>query len=177
MYDTMVAAALTNATFVVLDRPNPITGLNAFGPVLNESYASYVGRRAIAQSHGMTTGELAKMFVGEKWIQESANGSELSLEVIQMKGWKRSMTWKDTGLPWVMPSPSTLSLPLLHRPRSLTRFYSQICRRRIQLWYIPEPVCSRAPVSPKGAERLVPLRQDIISSLISRSEERSMNAD
>ncbi|KAF3395114.1 putative protein YbbC [Talaromyces pinophilus] len=106
MYDTMVAAAIANASFVVVDRPNPITGLNAFGPVLNESYASYVGRRPIAQAHGMTTGELASMFVGEHWIQEAANGSDLNLEVIQMKGWKRSMTWKDTGLPWVMPSPN-----------------------------------------------------------------------
>lgn len=112
MYDTMVAAALTNVTFVVLDRPNPITGLNAFGPVLNESYASYVGRRAIAQSHGMTSGELAKMFVGEGWIKQAANGSDLALEVIQMKGWKRWMTWKDTGLPWVMPSPSKCSTTL-----------------------------------------------------------------
>lgn len=107
MYDTMVAAAISNATFVVVDRPNPITGLNAFGPVLNESYASYVGRRPIAQSHGMTAGELAKMFVGEKWIRNAANGSDLTLEVIPMQGWKRSMTWKETGLPWVMPSPST----------------------------------------------------------------------
>lgn len=106
MYDTMVAAALTNVSFMVLDRPNPITGTNAFGPVLNESYASYVGRRPIAQAHGMTSGELAKMFVGEGWISEVANGSTVSLEVIQMSGWKRSMRWEDTGLPWVMPSPS-----------------------------------------------------------------------
>lgn len=112
MYDTMVASATANASFVVVDRPNPITGLNAFGPVLNESYASYVGRRSIAQAHGMTTGELASMFVGEHWIQEAANGSNLNLEVIQMKGWKRSMTWKDTGLPWVMPSPSKWSSSL-----------------------------------------------------------------
>lgn len=106
MYDTMVAAALTDTSFVVLDRPNPITGMNAFGPVLNESYASYVGRRPIAQAHGMTSGELASMFVGEKWIQQAANGSELRLEVIKMHGWQRWMAWKDTGLPWVLPSPS-----------------------------------------------------------------------
>lgn len=107
MYDTMVAAALSNATFVVLDRPNPITGLDAFGPVLDESfYTSYVGRRAIAQAHGMTSGELAKMFVGEGWIKQAANGADLSLDVIKMKNWQRSMSWKDTGLPWVMPSPS-----------------------------------------------------------------------
>lgn len=108
----MVAAAIANASLVVVDRPNPITGLNAFGPVLNESYASYVGRRPIAQAHGMTTGELASMFVGEKWIKQAANGSDLTLEVIPMQGWKRSMTWTDTRLPWVMPSPSKQSTVL-----------------------------------------------------------------
>lgn len=109
MYDTMVAAALANVSFMVLDRPNPITGMNAFGPVLNGSHASYIGRQPIAQAHGMTTGELAKMFIGEGWIAEASNGSSLSLEVIQMKGWKRSTPWRDTELPWVMPSPSMYS--------------------------------------------------------------------
>ncbi|KAH6879871.1 hypothetical protein B0T10DRAFT_566044 [Thelonectria olida] len=106
MYDTMVAAALSNVSFVVLDRPNPITGL--FGPVLNESFVnSYVGRRAIAQVHGMTAGELAKMFVGEGWIKDSAGGTDLkSLNVIKMKGWDRHMRFEDTGLPWVIPSPN-----------------------------------------------------------------------
>lgn len=107
MYDTMIAAAKANASFVVLDRPNPITGLNAFGPVLDESFVtSYVGRRAIAQAHGMTVGELASMFVGEGWISEAADGASLSLEVVPMKKWKRSMRFEDTGLPWVMPSPN-----------------------------------------------------------------------
>ena len=114
MYDTMVAASLSNASFVVLDRPNPITGLNAFGPVLNESFiTSYVGRRAIAQAHGMTLGELAKMFVGDGWIREGANGSEVSLRVVEMERWKRDMAWKDTGLSWVMPSPSMNLLSLV----------------------------------------------------------------
>ena len=106
MHDTMIAAAVANTTFVVLDRPNPITGLNAFGPVLNRSVASYVGRQPIAQAHGMTSGELAKMLVGEGWIEHEANGSDVSLEVIQMGGWRRSMAWKDTRLPWVYPSPN-----------------------------------------------------------------------
>ena len=92
MHDTRVAAALTNITFVVLDRPNPITGLNAFGPVLNRSVASYVGRQPIAQVHGMTAGELASLFVGEGWIKREANDSDVMLEVIQMQGWKRWMT-------------------------------------------------------------------------------------
>lgn len=106
MYDTMVASALSNVTFIVLDRPNPLTGLNAFGPVLNESYASYVGRRPISQAHGMTSGELANMFVGEGWIAEAANGSSLDLQVIRMEGWERNMTWVDTDLPWILPSPN-----------------------------------------------------------------------
>lgn len=119
MYDTLVASTLCNTTFVVLDRPNPITGLSAFGPILNESYASYVGRRPIAQAHGMTAGELATMFVGEGWIQQTAaafagNGSsegpvgDVKLQVIKMTGWERWMSWADTGLTWVMPSPSGL---------------------------------------------------------------------
>ncbi|CAH0024393.1 unnamed protein product [Clonostachys rhizophaga] len=107
MYDTMIAAAKRNVSFVVIDRPNPTTGLNAFGPVLNESFVtSYVGRRAIAQSHGMTVGELAHMFIGEGWISEAADGSSLSLNVIRMENWQRWMTFHDTGLPWVMPSPN-----------------------------------------------------------------------
>lgn len=111
MYDTMVAAAKTNVTFMVIDRPNPITGLDAFGPVLNESFVNtYVGRRAIAQSHGMTVGELAHMFVGEGWIKEASGGRSLSLEVIKMKHWKRRMTFEDTGLPWAMPSPNMPTL-------------------------------------------------------------------
>ena len=106
MHDTMVAAAASNTSFMVLDRPNPITGLNAFGPVLDRGYSSYVGRQPIAQSHGMTAGELAKMFAGEGWIKHEANGSEIDLKVVQVQGWKRWMTWRDTGLPWVPPSPN-----------------------------------------------------------------------
>ncbi len=107
MYDAMTASAATNTTFIVLDRPNPITGLNAFGPVLNESFInSYVGRRAIAQAHGMTVGELAKLFVGQGWINEASNGSEPNLDVITMKHWSRSMPFQKTGLPWVFPSPN-----------------------------------------------------------------------
>jgi uncharacterized protein YbbC (DUF1343 family) len=114
MYDTMVAAAASNVSYVVLDRPNPLTGLDAFGPVLNESYVtSYVGRRAISQAHGMTSGELANMFVGEGWIQQAANTSTiLDLSVISMEGWERSMTYEQTGIPWVIPSPSKVTSSL-----------------------------------------------------------------
>lgn len=127
----MVAEALTNTTYMVLDRPNPITGLNAFGPVLDQTkYNSYVGRRAIAQAHGMTSGELAKMFVGEKWIQEAANGSELALEVVQMEGWERWMTWADTGLPWVIPSPS------MHMQINSLLFSSPALLTQLRCYYV-----------------------------------------
>lgn len=111
MYDTMVAAAATNTSFIVIDRPNPISGLEAHGPVLNSSFVdSYVGRRPIAQAHGMTVGELANMFVGEGWISQSANGSSLDLDVVKMENWERSMTFDQTGLHWVMPSPNMPTL-------------------------------------------------------------------
>lgn len=111
MYDCMVAAAATNTSFMVLDRPNPISALEAHGPVLNETFVnSYVGRRAISQVHGMTVGELAGMFIGEGWISQAANGSSLSLEVIKMENWERSMTFDKTGLPWVFPSPNMPTL-------------------------------------------------------------------
>ncbi|OAA48502.1 hypothetical protein NOR_01752 [Metarhizium rileyi] len=107
LYDSMVAAAATDAAFMVVDRPNPITGLDAFGPVLNESFiTSYVGRRPIAQVHGMTVGELASMYVGEGWIRDASNGSSLTLTIIKMEGWERSMRFEDTQLPWVLPSPN-----------------------------------------------------------------------
>ncbi|KAJ6445079.1 secreted protein [Purpureocillium lavendulum] len=108
LYDTMVAAAATNTSFIVIDRPNPITALDAHGPVLNDSFInSYVGRRPIAQAHGMTVGELARMYVGEGWIRQTANGSDLEdLSVVKMRGWKRGMTFAETGLPWVFPSPN-----------------------------------------------------------------------
>ncbi|PQK11504.1 hypothetical protein BB8028_0003g01290 [Beauveria bassiana] len=108
LYDIMVAANIANTSVMVLDRPNPIAGNNAFGPVLNESFVnSYVGRRSISQVHGMTVGELAKMYVGQGWIAATANAqTKLHLEVVTMQNWRRSMRFEDTGLPWVLPSPN-----------------------------------------------------------------------
>ncbi|KAM3532973.1 hypothetical protein MY4038_003788 [Beauveria bassiana] len=108
LYDVMVAANVANTSVMVLDRPNPIAGNNAFGPVLNESFVnSYVGRRSISQVHGMTVGELAKMYVGQGWIAATANAqTKLHLEVVTMQNWRRSMRFEDTGLPWVLPSPN-----------------------------------------------------------------------
>jgi uncharacterized protein YbbC (DUF1343 family) len=106
MYDCMVAASLAGVRFVVLDRPNPIGATAAHGPVLHPEHATFVGRKAISQQHGMTVGELAGLF-NEQFLPEdpNANGA-VDLAVSKMKGWRRDMYGEDTGQPWVMPSPN-----------------------------------------------------------------------
>ena len=104
MYDCMRGAAKANKRFVVLDRPNPTTGVGAYGPVLHEEYATFVGREAISQQHGMTVGELARLFNAEFVPDEAGRAVELS--VVEMHRYRRRMSYADTGLPWVMPSPN-----------------------------------------------------------------------
>jgi uncharacterized protein YbbC (DUF1343 family) len=105
----MEAAAENGKTFVVLDRPNPATGIKVEGRPLNLQYQSFIGHLPIPYVHGMTVGELAQMTNGEGWL---ANGVKCDLEVIPMKGWKRDMWFDQTGLHWVptsthIPQPST----------------------------------------------------------------------
>jgi len=89
--------------FYVLDRPNPINGLAVEGPLLDEQYVSFVGYMAMPIRHGMTVGELARMYNGEKKL-----GADL--HVIQMEGWRRGRWMDETGLPWINPSPNMRSL-------------------------------------------------------------------
>ncbi len=100
LYDCMVAAALAGKRFVVLDRPNPVTGRAALGPVLDRAFATFVGREPIAQAHGMTVAELARLFNGEFLARPVA------LETVRMTGWRRGEFFDATGLPWVPPSPN-----------------------------------------------------------------------
>ncbi|MFG2476890.1 exo-beta-N-acetylmuramidase NamZ domain-containing protein [Streptomyces fagopyri] len=100
LYDCMEAASLAGKRFVVLDRPNPVTGRAALGPVLHREFASFVGRQPIAQAHGMTVAELARLFNAEFLTKPVA------LDTVQMSGWKRSDFYDATGLPWVPPSPN-----------------------------------------------------------------------
>jgi uncharacterized protein YbbC (DUF1343 family) len=95
----MEAAKENNIPIVVLDRPNPQGGLSADGPVLEPEAASFIGLYPIPTKHGMTIGELANFFNEEYEI-----GADLT--VVKMKGWKRSMDYDDTGLPFVLPSPN-----------------------------------------------------------------------
>jgi uncharacterized protein YbbC (DUF1343 family) len=105
MYEAMLAAVRTGARFVVLDRPNP-TGGYARGPMLKPGYTSGVGKREIIQQHGMTVGELARLFNAE-YLPLDTNGARLKeLQIIEAKGWKRDQLYADTGLTWVMPSPN-----------------------------------------------------------------------
>ncbi|PJN36478.1 hypothetical protein CG747_33030 [Streptomyces sp. CB02959] len=104
LYDCMVAAAVAGKRFVVLDRPNPVTGRTATGPVLDRRYASFVGREPIAQAHGMTVVELARLFNGE--FVPAAAGRPVALETVTMTGWHRTDFFDATGLPWVPPSPN-----------------------------------------------------------------------
>lgn len=100
LYDCMAAAALAGKRFVVLDRPNPVTGRAALGPVLDRAFATFVGREPIAQAHGMTVAELARLFNGEFLT------SPVALETVRMTGWRRTDFFDATGLPWVPPSPN-----------------------------------------------------------------------
>ncbi|TSB25589.1 exo-beta-N-acetylmuramidase NamZ family protein [Streptomyces benahoarensis] len=104
LYDCMVAAALAGKRFVVLDRPNPVTGRDAAGPVLDPAYASFVGRKPIAQAHGMTVTELARLF-NDEFVAADA-GRAVRLETVAMSGWRRGDFFDATGLPWVPPSPN-----------------------------------------------------------------------
>jgi uncharacterized protein YbbC (DUF1343 family) len=100
LFDCMQSAALAGKRFVVLDRPNPMTGRAALGPVLDKAFATFVGREPISQAHGMTVGELALLFNGEFLTRP------VELGIVTMKGWRRHDFFDDTGLPWVPPSPN-----------------------------------------------------------------------
>jgi uncharacterized protein YbbC (DUF1343 family) len=103
MANAMEAAAKHKLRFVVLDRPNPINGVDVEGPVLDEGKQSFVGFHTLPLRHGMTVGELATMYKEEK-------GLEVDLQVIKCEGWRRSDYYDATGLPWVNPSPNMRNL-------------------------------------------------------------------
>ncbi|HPA15446.1 MAG TPA: DUF1343 domain-containing protein [Desulfobacterales bacterium] len=93
------AAKRFDKKVLVFDRPNPITGSIMEGNCLSPEYRSFVGRYPIPMRHGMTIGELSILF-------NDFYGIGCNLKVIPMKEWKRDMYFKDTGLPWIPPSPN-----------------------------------------------------------------------
>ncbi len=101
----MEACAEIGIDFIVLDRPNPINGVNMEGPLLEfPEYSSFVGLYPVPVRHGMTVGELASLF-NDKFLKKMAN-----LTVIPLEGWEREMWYDETLLPWVIPSPNMPSL-------------------------------------------------------------------
>jgi uncharacterized protein YbbC (DUF1343 family) len=96
----MEACAEAGIEFVVLDRPNPLDGERVEGPRLEPEFRSFVGKWDVPYVYGLTCGELARMINGERWISKPCK-----LTVVPLKGWRRSMVWRDTGLPWVPTSP------------------------------------------------------------------------
>ena len=97
----MEACAEQGKEFIVLDRPNPLGGLRVSGPPLESRWKSFVGQVPVPYVHGLTAGELAKMINALGWIRARPR-----LTVIPMRGWQRSMTWRDTGLRWIPTSPN-----------------------------------------------------------------------
>lgn len=103
----MEACAEMGKKFIVLDRPNPIRGVYVDGPILEPRFKSFVGLHPIPVAHGMTVGELAKMFNDEGWLE---NGVKADLTVVKMENYSRKMWFDQTGLPWVKPSPNMMTL-------------------------------------------------------------------
>ena len=103
MANCMRAARRQGLKVVVCDRPNPIGGIEMEGITLEPGNESFVGQFPIPTRHGMTIGELARLFNAHFAI-----GADL--EVVTMEGWRREMFWDETGLPWVMPSPNIPTL-------------------------------------------------------------------
>ncbi len=99
----MEAAAENSKRFVVLDRPDPITGVQLEGPVLEPKFATFVGLYPIPVRYGLTVGELAKMINGEGWL---AKGIKADLTVMPLTGWQRAMWFDQTGLRFIKPSPN-----------------------------------------------------------------------
>jgi len=102
LYYIIEASAENNIPLIVLDRPNPLGGLNVEGPVLNKNFKSFIGIAEIPVLHGMTIGELANLFNDD--VKKSINGAELT--VVKMSGWKRNFDWEDINYNWVSTSPN-----------------------------------------------------------------------
>jgi uncharacterized protein YbbC (DUF1343 family) len=99
----MQAAAESKVEFIVLDRPNPITGSRIEGNILDPAYSSFVGMYPIAVRHGLTLGEFARM-------ANDGFGIGCDLTVVAMEGWERSMWFDQTGLAYVITSPNSPTL-------------------------------------------------------------------
>ena len=97
------AAGKLGKKFIVLDRPDPIRGDVVEGSVLDPRFRSFVGQYPVALRYGLTPGELLRYLVGTGQVTAD-------IAVVPMSGWRRSMWWEETGIPWVNPSPNLRSM-------------------------------------------------------------------
>ena len=103
LFNIIEEASKAGVDVWILDRPNPAGGDYVQGWILDSEYSSFIGKHPIPMAHGMTIAELAKMAIGEKWID---GGESSRINVISMTGWERSMRWNETGFEWIAPSPN-----------------------------------------------------------------------
>jgi uncharacterized protein YbbC (DUF1343 family) len=103
----MEAAAENKLRFIVLDRPNPIGGVEIEGPIADPDKLSFTAYHTLPVRHGLTVGELARFFAAEKNIR-------VDLQVVKVENWSRNQWWDETGLTWINPSPNMRSLTQAH---------------------------------------------------------------
>ena len=108
----MEACAENNVEFMVLDRPNPVSGTKVEGCLVEDEWISFVSKFKIPYLYGLTPGELAMLLNEEGMLP---GGKKCRLTVIPMKGWTRDMTFEQIGMPWVLPSP--------HVPQAVSSLY------------------------------------------------------
>lgn len=109
----MEAASEAGVSVMVLDRPNPIGGLAFNGPLTDPGAESFVAFHRIPTRHGLTLGELARLYAAERH-GVGKKYPAVNLEVVPMEGWTRRMTFETTGLEWLAPSPNLRSLQAAH---------------------------------------------------------------
>ena len=141
----MEAAAEQQIEFVVLDRPNPLGGLKVEGNVAEKGFTSFVSQFPIPYVYGLTCGELARLLNGEKML---GGGIQCKLTVVPMSGWKREMSFAETGLQWVPTSP--------HIPSEDSPMYSASTGILGELGVISEGVGYTLPFKVFAAEWIDP---------------------
>ena len=168
-YISTIALAIESAAehripVLILDRPNPIRGISFDGPIRTNSLRSFVGWMPIPVMHGMTVGELARMWNGEGEFQD---GLRADLNVMPMTGWNRSLWYDETGLQWIAPSPNMVDL-------DTAVIYPGLCF--IEGTSLSEGRGTRTPFSLIGApwldpKKVLPLLNDDFTSGVEFSEE------
>lgn len=151
-YISTMAAAMQGAVdcgkpFVVLDRPNPLTGNKVEGRPADMEFKSFVSYLPVPYVHGMTVGELAQMINGEGWLRD---GKECDLHILKMDGWTRDMWFDQTGLHWVPTSP--------HVPRAESSLFYASTGIMGELGVVSEGVGYPLPFELAGAPFINPQR-------------------